>query len=160
MIGKWLVRPNGQKMPNVRAVFKPLLNMFHGERGSKRWKQALDGKFKNATSVSELLLETLHCFPDDILDAPPKQHPPVERRPERLPDPVLKKQCIGDPASQRAIAMSQQYCPDQAAANQHEHQNGQTVEQNGHQREKCIAQEQDDVLLAAGDCSVSAPVMP
>ena len=55
MIGKWLVRPNGQKNPNVRTVFKPLLNMFHGERGSKRWKQTVDAKFKTATTITGLL---------------------------------------------------------------------------------------------------------
>lgn len=55
VLGKWFVRPNGQKNPNVRTVFKPLLNMFHGERGSKRWKQAVDTKFKTATSISGLI---------------------------------------------------------------------------------------------------------
>ena len=55
VLGKWFVRDNGQKNPNVRTVFKPLLNMFHGERGSKRWKQVVDAKFKTATSVSGLI---------------------------------------------------------------------------------------------------------
>lgn len=55
VLGKWFVRPNGQKNPNVRTVFKPLLNMFHGERGSKRWKQVVDAKLKTATSISGLI---------------------------------------------------------------------------------------------------------
>ena len=55
MVGKWFTKGNGQKNPNVRTVFKPLLNLFHGERGSKRWKQAVDTKFKTATTVSGLL---------------------------------------------------------------------------------------------------------
>ena len=55
VLGKWFVRPKGQKNPNVRTVFKPLLNMFHGERGSKRWKQVVDAKFKTAVSISGLI---------------------------------------------------------------------------------------------------------
>lgn len=55
MIGRWQIKPDGSKSPNVRAVFKPLLNMFHSERGSKRWKQAVDAGFKTAFSVSGLL---------------------------------------------------------------------------------------------------------
>lgn len=55
VLGKWFVRENGQQNPNVRTVFKPLLNMFHGERGSKRWKQVVDAKFKTASSVSGLV---------------------------------------------------------------------------------------------------------
>ena len=60
-IGKWFVRDSGQKNPNVRTVFKPLLNMFHGARGSKHWKQLIDAKFKTATSVSQLLEVMCKC---------------------------------------------------------------------------------------------------
>lgn len=59
VIGKWFVRESGQKNPSVRTVFKPLLNMFHGERGSKKWKQAVDSKFKTATTISGLLKVSL-----------------------------------------------------------------------------------------------------
>ena len=77
VLGKWFVRPNGQKNPNVRTVFKPLLNMFHGERGSKRWKQVVDAKFKTATSISGLIKVTvtalhanhLTCLPGMLLSS-------------------------------------------------------------------------------------------
>lgn len=61
MIGRWHIKPDGHKSPSVRAVFKPLLNMFHSERGSKRWKQAVDASFKTATSVSGLLKVCFAC---------------------------------------------------------------------------------------------------
>ena len=153
MIGKWLVRDNGQKSPNVRTVFKPLLNMFHGERGSKRWKQAVDARFKTATSVSDLLKETLECFPDDVLDAPPKTHPVVQWEPDSLPQPAQKKQCCGDVDSQRAVAITQQLSKLSEVDG--------CEEQNGHEaNDTAIDDEadQDKVLLAAGDCSVSASV--
>ena len=60
-IGKWFVRDSGQKNPNVRTVFKPLLNMFHGARGCKHWKQMIDAKFKTATSVSQMLEVISSC---------------------------------------------------------------------------------------------------
>ena len=60
-IGKWFVRDSRQKNPNVRTVFKPLLNMFHGARGSKHWKQLIDAKFKTAASVSQMLEVISSC---------------------------------------------------------------------------------------------------
>ena len=155
MIGKWLVRDNGQKNPNVRTVFKPLLNMFHGERGSKRWKQAVDAKFKTATSVSELLRDTLECFPDDVLDAPPKRHAVVAWQVDlNLPEPAPKRQCCGDMDSKRAVAMTEQL-PSTNELQLHSQHEGQA-------RDDAITDtdgdDQDKVLLAAGDCSVAASV--
>lgn len=63
VLGKWFVRENGQQNPNVRTVFKPLLNMFHGERGSKRWKQVVDAKFKTASSVLGLVKVHTNTLP-------------------------------------------------------------------------------------------------
>jgi len=168
MIGKWLVRDNGQKSPNVRTVFKPLLNMFHGERGSKKWKQAVDTKFKTATSVSELLRDTLHCFPDEVLDAPPKQHPAVDWQPESLPEPAQKKQCVGEADSQRAVEMTKQPLSAEGAmtkqplkAEGDHDQNGSGNDENdqshfGNADEDGV--NQDKVLLEKGDCSVAASV--
>ncbi|DBB08093.1 TPA: hypothetical protein ACH3X3_008292 [Trebouxia sp. C0006] len=155
MIGKWLVRDNGQKNPNVRTVFKPLLNMFHGERGSKRWKQAVDGKFKSATSVSELLKDTLECFPNDVLDAPPKQRPVVAWQVDlNLPEPAPKRQCCGDVDSKRAVAMTEQL-PSTNEVQLHGQHDGQT---GGDAITDTDGDDQDKVLLAAGDCSVAASV--
>jgi hypothetical protein len=155
MIGKWLVRDNGQKNPNVRTVFKPLLNMFHGERGSKRWKQAVDGKFKTATSVSELLKDTLECFPDDVLDAPPKRHPAVAWQFDHdLPEPAPKRQCCGDVDSKRAVAMTEQL-PSSKEVQLHSQHEGPA---HGDAIIDTDSDDQDKVLLAAGDCSVAASV--
>ena len=55
MVGRYGIRPDGTPSPNVRTLVKPLLNLFHGERGCKRWKQAVDSELRTATSVSGLL---------------------------------------------------------------------------------------------------------
>ena len=55
MVGRYGIRPDGTPSPNVRTLVKPLLNLFHGERGCKRWKQAVDSELRTAVSVSELL---------------------------------------------------------------------------------------------------------
>ncbi len=155
MIGKWLVRDNGQKNPNVRTVFKPLLNMFHGERGSKRWKQAVDAKFKTATSVSELLKDTLECFPNDVLDAPPKQHPVVAWHFDHdLPEPAPKRHCCGDADSKRAVAMTEQ----QLSTNEVQLHSQHERQVRGDAITDTDGVDQDEVLLAAGDCSVAASV--
>ena len=52
---------------------KPLLGMFYGEAGSKRWKAAVDSVLKsNPPSLSSLLEATLHHIPDAVLDSPPR----------------------------------------------------------------------------------------
>ena len=55
MVGRYGIRPDGTPSPNVRTLVKPLLNLFHGERGCKRWKQAVDTELRTAVSVSGLL---------------------------------------------------------------------------------------------------------
>ena len=58
ILGKWGTKPDGSKAPNVKAVIKPLLGMFHGERGCKKWKQAIDAVLKTAShdlTVSQVL---------------------------------------------------------------------------------------------------------
>ena len=55
MVGRYGIRPDGTPSPNVRTLVKPLLNLFHGERGCKRWKQAVDSELRTAVSVSGLL---------------------------------------------------------------------------------------------------------
>lgn len=36
MQGRWGVRDDGHQEPSVRAMMKPILNLFHGEKGSKK----------------------------------------------------------------------------------------------------------------------------
>jgi hypothetical protein len=58
----------------VRTLIRPVLNLFHGERGGKRWKQAVDEalRTRHPATVSELMDATLSQVPDDVLDAPPR----------------------------------------------------------------------------------------
>ena len=50
--GRFGTTPKGGRAPSQRAVLKPLLALFHGDAGCKRWKQALDKHAKSAPSVS------------------------------------------------------------------------------------------------------------
>ncbi|KAK9818858.1 hypothetical protein WJX74_002305 [Apatococcus lobatus] len=93
VIGKWAKGPEskGHVSPNVRAVAKPLLGMFMGQRGSRRWKQAMDEAFRrNPATLTQLLDETLHHIPEDVLDAPPKSRSslPAFTLSAPLPDPI------------------------------------------------------------------------
>lgn len=54
VLGKWGTKRDGSKVPNVKALIKPLLGIFHGERGTKRWKQELDRILKDAPKRPEL----------------------------------------------------------------------------------------------------------
>ena len=37
----------------MRTLAKPLLNLFHGERGCKRWKQAMDAALRVRAATRE-----------------------------------------------------------------------------------------------------------
>lgn len=85
----------------------------------------------------------MECFPDEVLDAPPKQHPACEwqLQPDSIPEPAAKKQCCDDLRDRRAELMADQHLTekgvdDDRGANSHE----------------------DQVLLQAEDCAVAAPV--
>jgi len=60
--------------PNIRTIIKPLLNLFHGERGGKRWKNAVDIALRtmHPSSLRELIEATISHIPDAVLDAPPR----------------------------------------------------------------------------------------
>ena len=52
LIGRWSAQhTDGHKDPGVRLLVKPLLNLFHGEAGSKRWKNAVDGLLKEVREL-------------------------------------------------------------------------------------------------------------
>lgn len=52
----------------------PLINLFHGERGTTTWKRRLNElllKTNINTKVSDILDEAMKCIPDEVLDATP-----------------------------------------------------------------------------------------
>lgn len=60
VLGRFGTKPDGSRTPNVRAVVKPLLGLFHGEAGGRKWRQQLDvGLLKKPASVSEVI-QVLH----------------------------------------------------------------------------------------------------
>ncbi|KXZ44463.1 hypothetical protein GPECTOR_67g303 [Gonium pectorale] len=73
MVGRWHVKADGHADPSVRTLMRPLLNLFHGEPGCKRWKAAVDDVLKAGPhTFGEVLDRTLHLVPDHVLDAPPR----------------------------------------------------------------------------------------
>jgi hypothetical protein len=71
---RWAIKDDGHRDPSARTLLKPALNLFHGERGSKRWKNAMDAALKVApkdATVRDLLAATLGWLPPSVLDAPP-----------------------------------------------------------------------------------------
>jgi len=56
VLGRWGARPDGSRAPGVRALAKPLLGLFHGEPGGRRFRCALeDGLRRKPASLSALL---------------------------------------------------------------------------------------------------------
>ena len=85
----------------------------------------------------------MQCFPDEVLDAPPKQHPVCEwqPQPDDIPEPPTKKQCCGDLRDSRLEVMAKQL-----------------VTENGIDDDRGVDSHEDQVLLHAEDCAVAAPV--
>ncbi|GAB2232719.1 hypothetical protein Droror1_Dr00011826 [Drosera rotundifolia] len=50
--------------PNIRDVFKPVLNLFHSKPGDAIWKRNVDAAFHECGTVKSLLEETLGAIPD------------------------------------------------------------------------------------------------
>ncbi|KAL9249488.1 tRNA-dihydrouridine(20/20a) synthase-like protein [Drosera capensis] len=61
---------HGNNRPNIRDVFKPVLNLFHSEPGNAIWKRNVDAAFHECGTVQSLLEETLGAIPDWVLDSP------------------------------------------------------------------------------------------
>ncbi|WIA28060.1 hypothetical protein OEZ86_010645 [Tetradesmus obliquus] len=74
IVGRWQVKDDGYHDPNIRVLVRPILNLFHGDRGGKKWKNAVDGALKagGLASFSDLMAKTLGEIPDEVLDAPPR----------------------------------------------------------------------------------------
>jgi tRNA-dihydrouridine synthase A len=71
MLGRWGIKEDGHRVPNVRCLTKPLLGLFHGAPKSRQWRAAVDGALRGADSVREVLDKTLHVLLPETLDAPP-----------------------------------------------------------------------------------------
>ncbi|PNH12168.1 Ankyrin repeat domain-containing protein [Tetrabaena socialis] len=54
MLGRWCVKADGHADPSVRTLMRPLLNLFHGEAGSKRWKAEVDAVLKAGKLASAM----------------------------------------------------------------------------------------------------------
>ncbi|KAK9841940.1 hypothetical protein WJX81_000054 [Elliptochloris bilobata] len=109
VLGRWGVRQDGSLVPGVRAVAKPLLGLFHGEPGGRRFRVALEhGLRKKPATLSALLQEALRAIPDSVLDAPPRrtQAPPFAACAEDLkgPDGAGPSAREGGPAEIRGPA--------------------------------------------------------
>lgn len=75
MLGRWKSGDeDGRPVPSLRTLTRPILNLFFGERGTKRWKNEVDKALLRKpppSSLSALLDATLHVIDDAVLDAPP-----------------------------------------------------------------------------------------
>lgn len=74
MVGRWSIKHDGYQTPSLRVLLKPLYNIFHGERGGRKWKAAMDESLRldsSITTLSELVKSTLHHVDPNALDAAP-----------------------------------------------------------------------------------------
>lgn len=55
---------------SVRAVLKPLLNLFHGERHGKLWRRIIDEKLRSGDSINEIIETAMRVIPKDVMDVP------------------------------------------------------------------------------------------
>ncbi|XP_039121041.1 tRNA-dihydrouridine(20/20a) synthase-like [Dioscorea cayenensis subsp. rotundata] len=74
--GDSILKEDGRKKPNVRQLVKPLLNLFHGERGNGLWKRKADTALHHCTTMKSFLEETLSEIPDTVLDSVPERNTP------------------------------------------------------------------------------------
>lgn len=66
VLGRFGVRPDGSGTPNVRTVSRPLLNLFVGEPGGRKWRHLLDAALlKKPATVSQVVQAR------PIISAPP-----------------------------------------------------------------------------------------
>ena len=56
ILGRFGVKDDGHKIPNVRAVIKPLIGLFYSEPGGRRWRNAIDRVLlQKPATVSEVI---------------------------------------------------------------------------------------------------------
>lgn len=116
--------PPATAAPQVRALVKPLLGMFHGEPRAKKWRAAVDTSLKTAATVSEVLDATFPVLREESLDAPPRMMgaPPdslAHYAPDLPPTPACLSERGASPDGSETAAEQQQAAeaaePQQAA---------------------------------------------
>ncbi len=56
VVGRFGMKPDGSKTPNVRTVARPLLNLFVGEPSGRKWRRMLDvALLKKPATVAEVV---------------------------------------------------------------------------------------------------------
>ncbi|CAL8471488.1 g11030 [Coccomyxa elongata] len=89
VVGRYGVKPDGSRMPNVRTVARPLLNLFVGEPSGRKWRHLLDvALLKKPATISEVVQEVIKCVPEHVLDAPPKPRAQPAFATAQLPPPI------------------------------------------------------------------------
>jgi hypothetical protein len=74
MVGKWGSHRQGGPDPNVRKLIKPLLGLFHGERGNRVWKHRIDEYLKDhpeCTQLEHVVAYAATAIPEEVMMAPP-----------------------------------------------------------------------------------------
>ena len=62
VVGRFGVRPDGSRSPNVRTVARPLLNLFVGEPSGRKWRHLLDAALlRKPATISEVV--QVPCIP-------------------------------------------------------------------------------------------------
>lgn len=63
ILGRFGVKEDGARIPNVRAVIKPLIGLFYGEAGGRRWRNAIDQVLlKKPATVTEVIQVRILCI--------------------------------------------------------------------------------------------------
>lgn len=67
---RYAVREVAESTCSVRAVVKPLLNLFHGERNGKLWRRVIDDGLKEQLDVDCVISQAVAVVPCEVLDEP------------------------------------------------------------------------------------------
>lgn len=66
----YAIREVSETNCSMRAVVKPLLNLFHGERNGKLWRRTIDDGLKKRLTMDQLIDTAIAVVPDEVLDEP------------------------------------------------------------------------------------------
>lgn len=63
-VGRFGSKPDGSPAPGVRPLIKPLLALFHGEKGCRLWKRTLDAGMNSPASAAEIIqvVQPIDCM--------------------------------------------------------------------------------------------------
>ncbi len=62
ILGRFRVKDDGHKIPNVRAVIKPLIGLFYGEPGGRRWRNAIDRVLLQKPATVSEVIQACFCL--------------------------------------------------------------------------------------------------